>query len=72
LAWVIGTSGLDVRISQYPGVNEANEMSGHLELAFSGNYAAVVGIFFCLLMLAIWFERDTITLKQGKRDWEDE
>lgn len=37
---------------------------------WSHNHAAVVGIIICVVMLLVWFERDAITLRRGKRDWD--
>lgn len=51
---------------QAPSSNDA------IEWVFSGNYAAVAGMIFCIFMLIVWFQRNDIILIQRKRDWEDD
>lgn len=48
----------------------SSDDSESVQLVFSGNWAAVVGVVICVALLFLWAQRNDINLKSGKKDWE--
>lgn len=44
--------------------------SESVQIVFSGNWAAVVGVVICVALLVLWTQRNDIHLQSGKKDWE--